>query len=77
MGAIFQTNVIKSENLTDTINELKKNKFKIYGATIDASKNIYEVDYKKVAVVIGNESNGISKQILDILDEKITIPMNR
>lgn len=77
MGAIFQINVIKSNNLLETINTIKQNKFKIYGATIDAQKNIYEVEYEKVAVVIGNESNGISKEILNSLDEKITIPMKR
>ena len=34
------------------------------------------LDYKKdIAFIIGNEAAGISKEILDITDKKIKIPM--
>lgn len=77
MGSIFRVNIIISDDILKTIEEIKQNKFKIYGAIIGGKKNIYEVKYKKVAVVIGNEAKGISKDVLNILDEKITIPMRR
>ena len=38
-------------------------------------KTIYDVDYTKSAVIIGNEANGVSQDILDLVDEKIKIPM--
>ena len=75
MGAIFRVNVIVSDNLIDIIKGLKKHKIKIMATNLEESKSIYEVDYKKSAIVIGNEANGVSKDILNIADEKIRIPM--
>lgn len=75
MGAIFRVNVVESNNLIDTIKELKKNKFKVMATSLDANETIYDIDYTKKAIVIGNESNGVSKQILDIADNKVIIPM--
>lgn len=77
MGAIFRLNIIESENLKDTIKELKKHKYKVYGTSLDASKSIYDIEYKKTGIVIGNESNGISKIVMDISDELVKIPMIR
>ena len=36
---------------------------------------MYDVDYQKSAIVIGNEANGVSTEILNLADEKIKIPM--
>ena len=33
------------------------------------------MDYTKKVIVIGNESKGVTKDILDISDEKVKIPM--
>jgi TrmH family RNA methyltransferase len=76
MGAIFRVNVLESNNLTQTIKEIKKHKFNVYATALsNSSKSIYDVNYKKSAIIIGNESNGVSKEVLEIVDEKITIPM--
>ncbi len=75
MGAIFRVNVIEVENLKETLNEIKKHKYKIMCTDLKAKKNIYEIDYNKKILVIGNEANGVSKEILDIADEKVIIPM--
>ena len=75
MGAIFRINVIESYSLLDTIKNLKKHKFTIISTTLDTDKTIYDIQYKKVAIVIGNEANGVSKEIQEISDSKIKIPM--
>ena len=75
MGAIFRVNIIESNDMIKTIKELKKHKIKIYATDLKTDKNIYSVNYKKAAVIIGNEANGVSKEILDLADEKIKIPM--
>ena len=77
MGAIFRVNVIESENLIDTVKELKKHKFTILATSLDTDKSIYDIAYKKTAIVIGNEANGVSKEIQDLADTKIKIPMFR
>ena len=75
MGAIFRINVIESHNLSETIKNLKKHKFTIISTSLDTDKTIYDIQYKKVAIVIGNEANGVSKEIQEISDSKIKIPM--
>lgn len=75
MGAIFRINVIESENLVSTLKEIKKNKFKIMATSLGGNKSIYDIDYKKKAIVIGNEANGVSNEVLELADEKVIIPM--
>lgn len=75
MGAIYRVNIIEVQDLGKTIKELKKHKIKIYATDLKTDKSIYDVDYKKSAIVIGNEANGVSKEILDLADERIKIPM--
>ena len=78
MGATFRVNIVRSTNLVNTIKEIKKHKYNIYGTVLDTeSKSIYDVEYKKVAIVIGNEANGISEEVLKEVKEKIKIPMLR
>ena len=75
MGAIFRVNIVEAENLKETLKEMKRHKYKVMCTDLTASKNIYEVDYTKKILVIGNEANGISRELLDMADEKIIIPM--
>ena len=75
MGAIFRVNIIESENLKDTLKNMKKHKYKVMATSLETDNSIYDVDYTKKVLVIGNEANGVSKEILDIADEKIKIPM--
>ena len=75
MGAIFRINVIECENLKETLKELQSKDYKVMTTSLKAKKSIYEVDYKKKIIVIGNEANGVSKEILNIADEKVIIPM--
>ena len=75
MGAIFRVKVIEIEDLTKVVNEMKKRKIKVYATDLATNSSIYDVDYKKSAIIIGNEANGVSKQLLDLADQKIKIPM--
>ena len=75
MGAIFRVNVIEVEDLAKTIKEMKKHKIQVLATSLSADYSIYDVNYKKSAIVIGNEGNGVSKEILELADKKIKIPM--
>ncbi len=75
MGAIFRVKVIESKNLIETLKIIKKHKFKIISTSLDDSKSIYDIDYNKKVIVIGNEANGVSERIQKLSDEKIKIPM--
>ena len=77
MGAIFRINIIESEDLVTTLKELKKHKFKIMSTSLETEESVYDVEYKKTVIVIGNEANGVSQEVLNISDKKIKIPMLR
>jgi len=75
MGAVFRVKVIESNNLLDTLKNMKKHKYKIMATSLETDNSIYDVDYNKKVIVIGNEANGVEKEILNYADEKIKIPM--
>lgn len=75
MGAIFRVNIIISKDLQTTIKEIKKHKFGVIATSLQTNKSIYEINYSKKAIIIGNEANGVSNEILDISDMKVKIPM--
>ncbi len=75
MGAIFRINVVEVEKLKETLKDIKKHKYKIMCTDLSANKNIYEADYNKKVLVIGNEANGVTQEVLELADEKIIIPM--
>ena len=75
MGAIFRINIIEKENLKDTIKEIKKHHFKLMVTSLQTENSIYDIEFKKKIIVIGNEANGVSQEIQDMADEKAKIPM--
>ena len=75
MGAIFRVKIIESEDLLETLKEIKKQKYKLVVTSLQTDYSLYEIDYNRKVIVIGNEANGVKKEIQDIADEKIKIPM--
>ena len=75
MGAIYRVNIIEVENLVETLKELQKNKFNIITTSLNTNNSIYDISYNKSVVVIGNEANGVSKEVQDMADYKVKIPM--
>lgn len=75
MGAIFRVKIIEVQNLSKTIKEMKKHKIKVYATDLQTDKSIYDVDYEKSAIVIGNEANGVSSEVLEEATQRIKIPM--
>lgn len=75
MGAIFRVKIIECENLSETLKQIKKHKYEVLATSLQTTNNIYDIDYNKKVIVIGNEANGVSKEILDLADVKIKIPM--
>ncbi len=75
MGATFRVKVIECEELKETLKETQKNGYKIMCTSLDAKHSIYETKYNKKVIVIGNEANGVSKEIQKLADEKVIIPM--
>ena len=75
MGAIFRIKIIETQDLIRTIKEMKKHHFKLMVTSLQTENSIYDINFSKKIIVIGNEANGVSKEIQDMADEKAKIPM--
>lgn len=74
-GTIFTKQLAAASN-QETIAWLKNKKIKALGAVVQTKKYHYESDLKNAsALVFGAEDKGLSQEWLDVLDEKIKIPM--
>ena len=76
MGSVFRIKLYANCDIAD-INLLKKNNYSIISTSLDESSVILDaVDtQKKLAVVIGSEADGVSKELLSISDIQVKIPM--
>lgn len=73
MGAILRTRIYH-EALKDIIPDLKRMRIRVFGTSLTGS-NVFDAFIKKpAAIVFGNESKGVSSEILDMVDEQILIP---
>lgn len=77
MGAIFRINIIECEDLTTSLKEIKKHHFDIVTTALDAKQSIYETEFHKKVILIGNEANGVRPENQALASQKIKIPMLR
>ena len=70
MGAVLRVNVV-SIAFTEILPKL--NKTPIYGAVLEG-ENLYTTTLKNGLIIIGNEANGISTEVLQHISHRITIP---
>ena len=75
MGAIFRIKIIECEDLEQTLKETQKNNFKLVVSSLQTNNCLYDIDFDKKVIIIGNEANGVEPQIQEMADEKIKIPM--
>ena len=74
-GMLYNVNIVK-KNVVETIKYLKENNYTIIGTKVDNGKNIKDINASKYAFVVGNEGNGINKDVLNLCDEYVYIKMN-
>lgn len=75
-GLIFHLNII-FRNVKETVNELKKDDYKIYGTKVTNGSELKTLEKKeKICIIMGNEGNGVKGEILDLCDDYIYIKMS-
>lgn len=76
-GALKKILVCREKNLLQSIQFLKTNGIKIFGAEMKSSTEISKADFSiPCAIVMGAEGYGISKDVMKLCDEKIKIVMS-
>ncbi|MBB6327460.1 23S rRNA (guanosine2251-2'-O)-methyltransferase [Algoriphagus iocasae] len=75
-GALNFLPVARVKNLFYTCRDLQKSGLTLVAITEKTTKNMYEADFSSpVALVMGSEEDGISNELMGIVDEKVSIPM--
>jgi TrmH family RNA methyltransferase len=62
--------------MTDCLKQLKDKGLKIYTTDLEDAIPVFDISFKgSVALVIGNEGNGVTEETKRFADKKIKIPM--
>lgn len=66
----------KWKSSSEAIKYFKDNKIRLCVTSLEAAKPLHEVDFSTpLALVLGNEKDGVSKEMLEAADERVIIPM--
>jgi len=75
MGSMFHLPIFPT-SLIDLIPRLKQNGFTVVASSLDTDRHFHQISYPdKIALIVGNEGNGISKEIVSLADLKVKIPI--
>ncbi len=77
-GMLFHINIIR-RNLNEVIPKLKEDGYFIYTTDVSGGEDIRNIkiqEDQKIALVMGNEGNGVSDNITSLADKKVYIKMN-
>lgn len=75
-GALHKLPICRHENAKDVLSYIKQCGITLIGCTEKAKKMYYEQDYKEpICLIVGNEGEGISPEILSLCDRNVRIPM--
>lgn len=76
MGSLFRVPFYITENLAETIDTLKARGISLYAAHLDGKMSYDVPDYTTpCGFLVGNEGNGLSREIAAMADAYIRIPM--
>lgn len=77
MGSLYRVPFLYTEDLTDTILQLKKRGIHVYAAHLKGTDFYDEFDYTKggTAILIGNEGNGLKEETAALADRRLKLPM--
>jgi len=77
-GMMFEINIIRQE-LEPIIKKLKQQEIPVYGTRVEYGEditNLKDKDKRKFVLVMGNEGQGVRREILDMCDKYLFIDMN-
>jgi tRNA G18 (ribose-2'-O)-methylase SpoU len=69
----------KTTELESTLSKLKSRNYQLYALSFnEEAQSIYNIDLKlnKIALIMGNETNGLAKSILAKADKQVLVPSN-
>lgn len=75
-GAIFNIPICKVDHIKDAIFYMQASGITTIAATEKTNNSIYKTDFKKaIAIIMGSEGKGVNKSVLNLVDEKASLPL--
>jgi 23S rRNA (guanosine2251-2'-O)-methyltransferase len=75
-GATNYIKISKEQNIYQTIEVLQEAGYEIIGTVLNAGEDLYKFRFPdKCALVLGSEGEGLRKNIINICDHLVKIPM--
>lgn len=76
MGSIYRVPIFSVDDLPTKVKELKGLGYRFFAAHLKGRVYFEEMDYRgNIGIMIGNEGNGLSKELSEAADELVKIPM--
>ena len=76
MSALCNIPIFEDVTLSEFYDFIKDNTIKTYVTSLENAKPYHTISYaKRTMIILGNEGNGVSKEIIEMCDQAITIPM--
>lgn len=76
MGSIFRMPLCFADSLENVLKKIKLKGIRVYASHLSAKESCYEINLtNNIAIIIGNEANGISDEVLPYADKLVKIPM--
>ena len=76
MSALCNIPIFEDVTLSELYDFIKDNTIKTYVTSLENAKPYHTISYsKRTMIILGNEGNGVSRDIIEMCDQAITIPM--
>lgn len=76
MGSLFHLPIINEQDKKDFISWYRENKWELWSSSLEGGCSIYDEELpKRTAIIIGNEAEGVSSELLSASEKRIYIPM--
>lgn len=76
MGALLHVPILEINQNEKWINHFKDNGVKLIAASLDTDNLYLDIDYSgKIAIIIGNEANGIDEELMKQVDVSVKLPI--
>ena len=76
MGSLFNIPIIENCEIDEFLEKLKKENFNIICTHLKGAKSPFEINFSgKIALIIGNEANGVLDKYVNLSNEIVKIPM--
>lgn len=76
-GQWFRCAMQTSSNLADDVRKLQSQGVKAIATVANAKKTYWDYDFRQpTLILLGNEGNGLSKELIELADEVVSIPQS-